>query len=116
MLGSGCGPGGPGPRPGSRCGSGAGSRFGVGSRGHRGEGGGGLGVFSAVAQDPAGAIYQRSEELRRADMGRLADRLATKTPLGKGVTRRRAAELLFVLIGPALYRDFVLEAGWTPRE
>jgi hypothetical protein len=79
-------------------------------------GGGGLGVFSAVAQDPAGAIYQRSEELRRADMGRLADRLATKTPLGKGVTRRRAAELLFVLIGPALYRDFVLEAGWTPRE
>lgn len=49
-------------------------------------------------------------------MGRLADTLAKKTPLRKGVTRRRAAELLFVLTGPALYRDFVLEAGWTPRE
>jgi AcrR family transcriptional regulator len=74
------------------------------------------GVFSAVAQDPAGAIYQQSEELRRADMGQLADTLAKKTPLRKGVTRRRAAELLFVLTGPALYRNFVLEAGWTPRE
>jgi hypothetical protein len=74
------------------------------------------GVFSAVAQDPAGAIYQRSEELRRADMGRLADTLEKKTPLRKGAARRRAAELLFVLTGPALYRDFVLEAGWTPRE
>lgn len=75
-----------------------------------------IGVFSAVAQDPAGAIYQQSEELRRADMTRLADTLAKKTPLRKGVTRRRAAELLFVLTGPALYREFVLEAGWTPRE
>jgi hypothetical protein len=32
------------------------------------------------------------------------------------VTRRRAVGLLFVLTGPALYRAFVLEAGWTPRE
>jgi hypothetical protein len=29
------------------------------------------------------------------------------------VTRRRADGLLFVLTGPALYRDFVLAAGWT---
>jgi hypothetical protein len=34
----------------------------------------------------------------------------------RGVTRRRAAELLFVLTGPALYRDFALEAGRAPRE
>jgi hypothetical protein len=32
------------------------------------------------------------------------------------MTRRRAAELLFVLTGPALYRYFVLEAGWAPRD
>ena len=49
-------------------------------------------------------------------MTRLADTLARKTPLRRGMTRRRAAELLFVLTGPALYRDFVLEAGWTPRD
>ena len=75
-----------------------------------------IAVFNAVAQDPAGAIYQQSEELRRADMAQLADALARKTPLRKGVTRRRAADLLFVLTGPALYRDFVIEAGWTPRD
>lgn len=73
-------------------------------------------VFNAVAQDPAGAIYQQSEELRRADMAQLAEALARKTALRKGVTRRRAADLLFVLTGPALYRDFVIEAGWTPRD
>jgi hypothetical protein len=39
-----------------------------------------------------------------------------KTALRKGVTRRRAADLLFVLTGPALYRDFVIEAGWTLRD
>ena len=73
-------------------------------------------VFNAVAQDPAGVIYQQSEELRRADMAQLAEALARKTALRKGVTRRRAADLLFVLTGPALYRDFVIEAGWTPRD
>ena len=72
-------------------------------------------VFNAVAQDPAGAIYRQSEELRRADMAQLAEALARKTALRKGVTRRRAADLLFVLTGPALYRDFVIEVGWTPR-
>jgi hypothetical protein len=59
---------------------------------------------------------QAAEDQRRADMTRLADTLARKTPLRRGMTRRRAAELLFVLTGPALYRDFVLEAGWTPRD
>lgn len=73
-------------------------------------------VFHAVAQDPAGAIYRKSEDLRRADMTRLADALDQKTPLRKGVTVRLAADLLFVLTGPALYRDFVIEAVWTPQD
>jgi AcrR family transcriptional regulator len=72
-------------------------------------------VFSAVSQDPAGMIYQKSEQQRRADMLQLADGLAKKTPLRKGVTRRRAVDLLFVLTGPSLYRSLVLEVEWTPR-
>jgi hypothetical protein len=32
------------------------------------------------------------------------------------VTRRRAAELLYVLMGPDMYRAFVIDAGWTPAE
>jgi len=75
-----------------------------------------LPVFHAVSQEPAGAIYRQSEDQRRTDMAQLAEALTKKTPLRKGVTRKRAADLLFVLQGPALYRDFVIEAGWTPRE
>jgi AcrR family transcriptional regulator len=75
-----------------------------------------LPVFHAVTLDPVGEIYAQSEQRRRADMGDLALVLSRKTPLRAGVTRHRAADLLFVLTGPALYRDFVLEAGWTPTE
>ena len=73
-------------------------------------------VFQAVALDPVGEIYAESEWQRRSDMSDLAQALSRKTPLRAGVTRRRAADLLYVLTGPALYRDFVLEAGWTPTE
>ena len=31
------------------------------------------------------------------------------------MTRRRAADLLFVLTGPESYRAFVLGCGWSPR-
>ncbi|HEY2795139.1 MAG TPA: helix-turn-helix domain-containing protein, partial [Micromonosporaceae bacterium] len=40
-------------------------------------------VFHAVSQDPAGAIYQQSEELRRTGMAELVETLAKKTPLRK---------------------------------
>ena len=32
------------------------------------------------------------------------------------MTRRRAADLIFVLTGPRSYQSFVLEAGWPPRD
>ena len=43
-------------------------------------------------------------------MAKLASALARKTPLRKGMTRRRAAALVFVLTGPPSYQSFVLEA------
>ncbi len=70
-------------------------------------------VFHAVAQDPAGVVYQRSEARRREDMSRLVDILASRTPLTRGITRRRAADLLFVLQGPDCYHTFVNGAGWS---
>jgi len=75
-----------------------------------------LPVFDAISPEPASAIHRHSEDLRRADMKKLADALARKTPLRKGMTRRRAADLIFVLIGPRSYQSFVLEAGWPPRD
>jgi AcrR family transcriptional regulator len=70
-------------------------------------------VYHAVAQDPAGAVFRRSEELRREGMSHVTDALAAKTPLRPSVTPQRAAELLFVLTGPETYRAFVLDVGWT---
>jgi hypothetical protein len=32
------------------------------------------------------------------------------------MTRRHAADLIFVLTGPRSYQSFVLEAGWPPRD
>ena len=42
--------------------------------------------------------------------------LARRTPLAPGMTRRRAADLLFVLTGPESYRAFVLGCGWSPNQ
>ena len=75
-----------------------------------------LPVFDAISPEPAGAIHRRSEDLRRSDMTKLASALARKTPLCKGMTRRRAADLIFVLTGPRSYQSFVLLAGWPPRD
>lgn len=75
-----------------------------------------LPVFHAVSQDAAGAIHQRSEDLRRHGMAELVDALAQKTPLAPGMTRRRAGDLLHVLTAPESYRAFVLDSGWPERD
>jgi AcrR family transcriptional regulator len=72
-------------------------------------------VFHAVSQEPAGDVLRQSEDLRREGMTDLAASLAKRTPLAAGMTRRRAADLLFVLTGPESYRAFVLGCGWSPR-
>lgn len=48
-------------------------------------------------------------------MTALVDALAKKTPLADGMTRRRAADLLYFLTGPESYRALVLDAGWSER-
>ena len=73
-------------------------------------------VFQAVAGDPAGEVWARGERLRRAGMEELVDMLAKKRRLRRGVTKRQAGDVLFVLAGPVCYRSFVLEAGWSPTQ
>ncbi len=46
-------------------------------------------------------------------MVELAASSSRRTPLAAGMTRRRAADLLFVLTGPESYRAFVLGCGWS---
>jgi AcrR family transcriptional regulator len=73
-------------------------------------------VFQAVSADAAGKVFRRGEELRRNGFEQLIDALAAKTPLRPGLTRAKACDLLFVVLGPELYRSLVLECGWSQAD
>lgn len=73
-------------------------------------------AFHAVAGDPAGEVWERSQKLRHEGMVDLVAALAKKAPMRKGVTKSHAADVLYLLLGPDLYRTTVLERGWTERQ
>lgn len=71
--------------------------------------------FHAVAADPAGEVASRRgvastgyEHPRR--------RPVHKAKLRAGLTRRRAADVLILLLGPDAYRTLVLERGWSREQ
>ena len=73
-----------------------------------------LPVFHAVAADPAGEVYRNAEALRRPAMYDVArEVLLTKGELRPGVDVAHAGDLLVVLLGPEIYRMYVLEVGWS---
>ncbi len=72
-----------------------------------------LPVFHAVSVDPAGAVFRRAEDLRRHGYDDLVRMLEKKAPLRPGLNRAHASDLLFVLLGPELYRTLVIERGWS---
>lgn len=73
-------------------------------------------VFQAVSGDAAGRVYRRGEDLRRKGYEGLIHALAAKTPLRRGLTEAKACDLLFVVLGPELYRSLVLECGWSQAD
>ena len=74
-------------------------------------------VFHAVVAEPAGEVYRNSEALRRPAMYELAtDVLLPKGTPRAGLKPERAGDVLVVLLGPEIYRMFVLELGWTRRQ
>ena len=74
-----------------------------------------LPVFHAVAANEAGVVYREAERLRRVGMNELADFLADQGWLRADVDRSRASDLCFVLLGPEIYRTFVLDLGWSQQ-
>ena len=73
-------------------------------------------AFHAVAGDPAGEVWEHSQALRLEGMADLVTVLTSKAKLRRGVTRDHAADVLYVLVGPEIYRTLVLERGWTERQ
>lgn len=75
-----------------------------------------LPAFQAVAEDPAGAVWRRGEQLRLDGYRDLITELSAKAPLRRGLSLSQATDLLFVLLSPDLYRALVLDRGWpAPR-
>jgi AcrR family transcriptional regulator len=73
-----------------------------------------LPVFHAVVADPAGEVYRNAEALRRPAMYDVArEVLLPKGDLRPGVDAAYAGDLLVVLLGPEIYRMYVLELGWS---
>lgn len=72
-------------------------------------------TFHAVAGDPAGAVWQESERLRRLGFVDIVAMWATEHRLGTGVTPEAAVDLLVVLAGPEVYRSFTADCGWEPE-
>jgi AcrR family transcriptional regulator len=73
-------------------------------------------AFHAVAGDPAGEVWERSQRLRHDGMVDLVAVLTKKAPLRKGVTMDHAADVLYVMLGPDLYWTMALGLGWTERQ
>lgn len=75
-----------------------------------------LPVFESVSADPAGAVYRHGEQLRRDGFAELITLLARTAPLRSGMSHAHAVDLLFVLLGPPLYRSLVIESGWAEHD
>jgi hypothetical protein len=75
-----------------------------------------LPVFHTVAADAAGAVWRNGEQLRLDGYRDLITGLVAKSPLRKGLDHAAATDLLFVILGPEVYRSLVLERGWTVAE
>ncbi len=73
-------------------------------------------AFHAVAGDPAGEVWERSQRLRYDGMVDLVAVLTTKAPLRKGMTKAHAADVLYLLLGPDLYWTMVLGRGWSEHQ
>ena len=73
-------------------------------------------AFHAVAGEPAGEVWERSQRLRYDGMVDLVAALTKKAPLRKGVTMDHAADVLYVMLGPDLYWTMALRLGWSDRQ
>jgi hypothetical protein len=69
---------------------------------------------SAAAVDPEAAEQARALDAGRLEgMTEIAEHLAQVGALREGLTVETAAQVLWAFSGPALFRQLVVEQGWT---
>ena len=74
-----------------------------------------LPVFNSLATEPAGVVWQESEQLRIAGYTDIVSELSKKAKVRQGLKRDEARDILFVVLSPQTYRLFVVERGWRVR-
>ena len=75
-------------------------------------------LLLATAADTDTALAQLRADLDEARLTRMthvAQNLAGKTPLRRGVSPQDAAEIMWTYSSPELYRLLVINRGWTPE-
>jgi AcrR family transcriptional regulator len=71
-------------------------------------------VSAAAASDgEIAAIYQRQRESRYRDQRRVAELLAAKGSLRRGLSADKAADIIWAIANPAMYRALVGERKWS---
>ena len=73
-------------------------------------------VRSARGSDPALAeLSQQHDRARRSDLGGVAKRLAELHALRSGLTAQTAADALWTISSPEVYKMLVVDRGWSRR-
>jgi AcrR family transcriptional regulator len=72
-------------------------------------------VGAASSDREAAALLEDLNSQRRTGQGRIARSLARAGALRPGVRARDAADIIYTLMSPEVYRLFVLDRGWPPR-
>jgi AcrR family transcriptional regulator len=70
---------------------------------------------AAHADAEAALLWQRLTGERRYGAGRVVRAVAKLGPLRAGLNTRTATDVLWLLNDPALYRQLVIERGWSAR-
>jgi AcrR family transcriptional regulator len=73
-------------------------------------------LAEAAAADPdAAELLALARNQRHTGQSRIARQLAERGALAEGLTEAEAADVVYALFSPELYRIFIVERGWQPE-
>lgn len=74
-------------------------------------------AYTAASSDEAIAeMANQGDRGRLDDMEKIADGLARKGRLRRGLTKAHAADVMWSLVSPGMYRMLVVRRGWSPQQ
>lgn len=73
-------------------------------------------LAEAAAADPdAAELLALARNQRHTGQSRIARQLAERGALAEGLTEAEAADVVYALFSPEVYRIFIVERGWRPE-